>query len=234
MNSPVNNNDLPVRAASGAVMALVALLGIWLGGAVFTIAVLAIGAGIYYEFAALIRKGGSGSFPSVMAYFLGAIYIGLAIITLIFFRHKDGNGVETFFLILIVVVTDVGAYFAGRSIGGPKLAPRISPNKTWAGLIGGMVAAAIVWIGYNIAVQEQPVYMALVGGAAMAFIAQMGDLLQSAMKRLAGVKDSGNILPGHGGLFDRADGMVAVFFIIGLTHIILILRYFGIAGYLGL
>ena len=132
------------------------------------------------------------------------------------------------------MVTDIGAYFAGRSIGGPKLAPRISPNKTWAGLIGGMVAAAIIWTGYNIAAQLQPVYMALVGGALMAFVAQMGDLLQSAMKRLAGVKDSGNILPGHGGLFDRADGMVAVFFIIGLTHIILILRYFGVAGYFGL
>lgn len=215
-------------------MAIVALLGIWLGGAVFTIAVLAIGAGIYYEFAALIRKGGNGSFPAIATYILGALYIGLAIITLIFFRHKDGSGLETLFLILVVVVTDVGAYFAGRTIGGPKLAPRISPNKTWAGLIGGMVAAAIIWTGYNLAAQLQPVYMALVGGALMAFVAQMGDLLQSAMKRLAGVKDSGNILPGHGGLFDRADGMVAVFFVIGLTHIILILRYFGVAGYFGL
>ena len=234
MNSPVKNSDLPLRAASGVAMAIVALLLIWLGGAVFTIAVLAIGTGIYYEFAALIRKGGNGSFPCVAAYILGAIYIGLAIITLIFFRHKDGSGLEIFFLILVVVVTDIGAYFAGRSIGGPKLAPRISPNKTWAGLIGGMVAAAIVWTGYNVAAQMQPAYMAFVGGALMAFVAQMGDLLQSAMKRLAGVKDSGNILPGHGGLFDRADGMVAVFFIIGLTHIILILRYFGVAGYFGL
>lgn len=234
MSGHIKNSDLPLRAASGIAMAIVALLGIWLGGAVFTIAVLAIGAGIYYEFAALIRKGGNGSFPAIATYILGALYIGLAIITLIFFRHKDGSGLETLFLILVVVVTDVGAYFAGRTIGGPKLAPRISPNKTWAGLIGGMVAAAIIWTGYNLAAQLQPVYMALVGGALMAFVAQMGDLLQSAMKRLAGVKDSGNILPGHGGLFDRADGMVAVFFVIGLTHIILILRYFGVAGYFGL
>ena len=80
MKSPAKNSDLPLRAASGIAMAAIALLGIWLGGAVFTIAVLAIGAGIYYEFAALIGKGGNGSFPAMAAYILGALYIGFSAI----------------------------------------------------------------------------------------------------------------------------------------------------------
>ncbi|WP_438726354.1 phosphatidate cytidylyltransferase [Parasphingorhabdus sp. DH2-15] len=234
MSNIAKNSDLPLRAVSGVIMAAIALLGIWIGGAVFTLAVSLIGVGIYWEFAALVRKGGNGNFPAIPAYLLGAIYIGLAVITLIFFRHKDDSGLETLFLLLVVVATDIGAYFAGRALGGPKLAPRISPNKTWAGLIGGMVAATIVWTGFNIASNGQALHIALVGGAMMAFVAQMGDLLQSAMKRRAGVKDSGTVLPGHGGLFDRTDGMVAVFFVVGLTHITLILQYFGIAGFLGL
>lgn len=234
MNRIAQNSDLPVRAASGVAMGAAALLGIWLGGSVFTIAAFAIGLGIYWEFAGLVRKGGNGKIPAFLAYTLGALYIALAVITLIFFRHKDGNGLETLFLLLVVIGTDIGAYFAGRAIGGPKLAPRISPNKTWAGLIGGMVAATIIWTGFNVATDAQSLPIAITSGALMAIVAQMGDLMQSGMKRRAGVKDSGHILPGHGGLFDRADGMVAVFFVIGLTHIVLILRYFGISEYFGL
>jgi len=226
IESPSKNSDLRVRAISGVAMAVVAIFCIWAGGVFFSLAVLAIGVGVYFEYAGLIRKGGSGIFPTWLAYPLGLIYVGLAVLTLIFFRDKDISGLETLFLLLVVVATDVGAYFSGRSIGGAKLAPRISPNKTWAGLIGGMIAAAIVWLGFNLATDGQSAGLALVSGAMMAIVAQLGDLLQSAMKRNAGVKDSGSLLPGHGGLFDRTDGMLAVFFVIGLTHIVLIWEYF--------
>lgn len=111
-------------------------------------------------------------------------------------------------VMLVTWSTDIFAYFAGRSIGGPKLAPRISPNKTWAGLIGGMAGAGVVsgatawYFGLG-----SPFLWA---GAPMGLIAQGGDLYESWLKRRAGVKDSGTLLPGHGGALDRLDGLLPV------------------------
>jgi phosphatidate cytidylyltransferase len=123
-----------------------------------------------------------------------------------------------------IIAVDVGAYFAGRAIGGPKIAPRISPSKTWAGLGGGTLLAALVGVlvelfdigpaavipGYTLL----NLGMAVLAGALIAVIAQSGDFFESWMKRRAGVKDSGHLIPGHGGLFDRLDGFIAVFFVL--------------------
>lgn len=113
-----------------------------------------------------------------------------------------------FWVLVVTWSTDIFAYFAGRAIGGPKLAPKISPNKTWAGLIGGMAGASFA--GWGVAL-----YFELGGpftwlGATMGLVAQIGDLYESWEKRRAGVKDSGNLLPGHGGILDRLDGLLAV------------------------
>jgi phosphatidate cytidylyltransferase len=131
-----------------------------------------------------------------------------------------------------VIGTDVGAYFAGRSIGGPKIAPKISPSKTWSGLVGGMIGAglfmnavqaAIYWARpaegtYDISLGYS--WTGLAGtGFALAAVAQAGDFFESWMKRRAGVKDSGRLIPGHGGLFDRTDGLIAVAFVAGLISI---------------
>ena len=113
-----------------------------------------------------------------------------------------------YWLMVVTWATDICAYFAGRSIGGPKLAPRISPNKTWAGLIGGIAGAAV--FGYLIAHLLELGYPFLYIGGAMAVLAQAGDLYESWVKRRAGVKDSGTILPGHGGVLDRLDGLLPV------------------------
>jgi phosphatidate cytidylyltransferase len=113
-----------------------------------------------------------------------------------------------FWLMLVTWSTDIFAYFAGRSIGGPKLAPRISPNKTWAGLFGGMAGAAVVGALAAWQFGLDPVF--LYAGAPLAFLAQMGDLYESRVKRRLGVKDSGSLLPGHGGVLDRADGLLPV------------------------
>jgi phosphatidate cytidylyltransferase len=122
-----------------------------------------------------------------------------------------------------VVATDVGAYFAGRAIGGPKIAPAISPSKTWAGLGGGIVGASLVgWIGARLvgAGEGDELFTGLTDiilfGVLVAVIAQAGDFFESWMKRRAGVKDSGKLIPGHGGLFDRLDGLLAVLFVIAL------------------
>ncbi len=117
------------------------------------------------------------------------------------------NGL-VFWVMVVTWATDILAYFAGRAIGGPKLAPRVSPNKTWAGLIGGMVGAGLA--GWAIAwLFELGSPFAWIG-APMAVIAQIGDLYESLVKRRAGAKDSGAILPGHGGVLDRVDGLLAV------------------------
>jgi phosphatidate cytidylyltransferase len=113
-----------------------------------------------------------------------------------------------FWAMLVTWSTDIFAYFAGRSIGGPKLAPKISPNKTWAGLIGGMAGAAIVGAvaAYLFGLDN----WFLLAGAPMGLLAQLGDLYESRVKRRLGVKDSGSLLPGHGGVLDRVDGLLPV------------------------
>lgn len=113
-----------------------------------------------------------------------------------------------FWVMIVTWATDIFAYFAGRSIGGPKLAPTISPNKTWAGLIGGMAGAGVAGAGTAILLDIGHPFVWL--GAVMGLLAQGGDLYESWLKRRAGVKDSGRILPGHGGVLDRVDGLLPV------------------------
>jgi phosphatidate cytidylyltransferase len=138
----------------------------------------------------------------------GVLYAGLPAICLLFLREQPQGIALTLWTLAVVWATDIGAFFAGRAIGGPKLAPAISPNKTWAGLAGGMVAAAILGavIEYAAALPTKLAFL----GAAMAILAQLGDLYESWLKRRAGVKDSGFLLPGHGGVLDRLDGLVPV------------------------
>ncbi len=143
--------------------------------------------------------------------FAGVFYIALALLTAIWLRaHNDGI-ILFFWLAAMVVATDIGAYFSGRSIGGAKLAVKISPNKTWAGLFGGMIAAAIVSaiFAYNMTSNISDIYYFAVLAMVIAAIAQMGDLLESWMKRKSNHKDSSNMIPGHGGVLDRFDGFLA-------------------------
>jgi phosphatidate cytidylyltransferase len=144
----------------------------------------------------------------------GMLYVGLPVLSL-FYIHDQYDGIDlSFWSLSIVWATDIGAYFAGRAIGGPKLAPVWSPNKTWAGLIGGMVSAIVVGFALTMVLHVQLRLAALSGFLAIA--AQLGDLFESQMKREAGVKDSGRLLPGHGGVMDRLDGAVPVLCIVAL------------------
>jgi phosphatidate cytidylyltransferase len=138
----------------------------------------------------------------------GIAYVAFPALALLFLRDQPDGILLTIWTLATVWVTDIGAYFAGRSIGGPKLAPTVSPNKTWAGLIGGVVAALVLglllWQFAGL-----PLQLAF-ASPILAVIAQIGDLYESWLKRQAGVKDSGTILPGHGGVLDRLDGLVPV------------------------
>jgi len=139
----------------------------------------------------------------------GIPYAGLGGIALLWLRLQPGVGlIDTLYLILIVTGTDIGAYAMGRLIGGPKLAPLISPGKTWSGAVGGLVIGAGCATGFAYALHwGTPLAFGI--GLVLSCIAQAGDLLESAIKRKLGVKDSGRTIPGHGGLFDRLDGFLA-------------------------
>jgi len=144
---------------------------------------------------------------------LGLAYAGMPVIALIFLREQPHGFLLALWTLVIVWATDIGAYFAGRSFGGPLLTPRLSPKKTWSGLIGGAVAALIV--GAALAVGGGLPSLCLWLGAPLAVLAQAGDIYESSLKRKAGVKDSGKLLPGHGGLLDRLDGLVPVATFVG-------------------
>jgi phosphatidate cytidylyltransferase len=140
----------------------------------------------------------------------GFVYAAAAEIASVLVRLDQTDGLAALILILLVVwVTDIGGYFAGRGIGGPKLWPRVSPKKTWAGAIGGFAASLVVAGGYA-ALGLGKTGPILLLGAILSITSQLGDLFESAVKRHFGVKDSSHLIPGHGGLMDRLDGFVAV------------------------
>lgn len=138
----------------------------------------------------------------------GLFYVGLPVVALLWLRHDALWGLVTvLWLFATVAAVDTGAYFAGKTIGGPKLAPLISPNKTWAGLGGGVLAAGFCGL-IAAMILGTDVISAVAFSMVLAPVAQIGDIAESAVKRYFGVKDSGAILPGHGGILDRIDGLV--------------------------
>ncbi len=170
---------------------------------------LAAGAGLIGLFTARSHGRAIG-----MAAAIGLLYCGLPAIALIWVRGLTLGLPATIFLLVAVWSTDIAAYFSGRAFGGPKLAPAISPNKTWAGAFGGIIGAMAICGGLaaaylaSVAGQGVGLFIGLAGGLSVLSI--IGDLFESWLKRRAGVKDSGTILPGHGGVLDRLDGLVPV------------------------
>lgn len=223
-------SDLGIRTISGVIMMSVAIAAIWLGGYAFMGLVILVGLGVFWEFSRLVL-GFAATVPARAAWLIGGlVYVGLACFTLLMFSAPFFGMTPAILLIAGVIGTDVGAYFAGRTIGGPKIAPKISPSKTWSGLVGGMIGAgllmiaiqALIYWGRVDARDHSDIYLTqgwqklALTGVVLAVIAQMGDFFESWMKRRAGVKDSGGLIPGHGGLFDRTDGLIAVAFVAGL------------------
>ena len=191
------------RTLAAMAMIALALVAAVLGGYVFAVFVAAVATMMYFEWSRLVRGWGAGW---LVAGFVYALVPSLAVLWL---REVPYLGLSLIVWVFVIVwSTDIGAFFAGRAIGGPKLAPSISPNKTVAGLVGGMVSAGLAgwaWADFS---GLLPVFLWL--GAPLAAAAQAGDLFESWLKRRANAKDSGTWLPGHGGLLDRVDGLVAV------------------------
>lgn len=156
--------------------------------------------------AAVVAIGPAGPGPRWIG--LGVLYVALPCVILIWLRDTVGRN-TCYWLFALVWATDVGAYAFGRLIGGPKLAQRISPKKTWAGLIGAAACAAAVGAFVSLLLRGGPFWPLAAISAGLALVAQAGDLFESWVKRQFGVKDAGNIMPGHGGLLDRVDGLLA-------------------------
>lgn len=201
-------------ALSGGCAALVAAVA--LDSDFLTLAVLG-GAGVLI--APLVAGFSRGKMPAL--YTIGFPAISLSCICWVWLRVMPEGREMVLWLMGVVWATDTGAYFVGRMIGGPRLAPTISPNKTWAGLLGGMSAAAGIaaLVGTSLGGSGPP--LALLG-AGLAVVAQTGDLAESALKRHAGVKDSGRMIPGHGGILDRVDGLMPVALVL-----VLLSAFFG-------
>jgi len=199
---------LQKRVISGLVMITLALFCVLAGGMWFTALVLLAAVQMVREWDGLVEHSGPGW------KWAGFAYVGLPCLALLWLR-----GVETdvpnagmklvLYLMFVVWATDIGAYFAGKRIGGPKLAPRISPSKTWAGLLGGMaLAGGVGLLCATFTPYPSGVSACVWVGLLLAVVSQGGDLFESWLKRQAGVKDSGTLIPGHGGLLDRIDGML--------------------------
>lgn len=188
------------RATAPGVAAL-AIAGICLIAGRFEAALAVLGAGLVVV--ALLspeRRGWSSG---------GFLYAAAAEVASVLVRQNPASGFAALFFVLLVVwAADIGGYFAGRGIGGPKLWPRVSPKKTWAGAIGGFAGSlAVAALFAASGAGKTGPLLAL--GAGLSVISQLGDLFESAVKRRFGVKDSSHIIPGHGGLMDRLDGFVA-------------------------
>ncbi len=227
-------SDLGIRTISGVIMMSVAIVAIWLGGYAFMALVVLVGLGVLWEFSNLVLRFTDRTSARALWLSGGLFYVGLACFTLLMFSTPFFGMTPAILLIAGVIGTDVGAYFAGRTFGGPKIAPKISPSKTWSGLGGGMLGAGIAMIAIQALIywgrvdarDHSDIYLAYswkglaLTGFALAAVAQTGDFFESWMKRRAGVKDSGRLIPGHGGLFDRTDGLIAVAFAAGLIIVV--------------
>lgn len=246
-----SGSELAKRVASAVVLAPIVLAVAWYGGMPFIIGALALGLGIFIEWAGmagvarapanlvlalsaiaavvvLVAAGEPGyamlilaviAAASVTLHFQGdrhrwtawgILYAAAIAISLIVLRgDPDFGRIAVFWLFFVVWATDVMAYFAGRAIGGPKLWPAVSPKKTWSGAVGGLIGAMVFgslvawWFG--LATLVPLVFVA----AVLSAVSQAGDLFESAIKRHFGVKDSSHLIPGHGGLMDRVDGLAA-------------------------
>lgn len=193
--------NLVLRVLAALVLIPVAVGAAYAGGWLWLGLVTLVSVGLFFEWRGIV-----GQRPGWIA--LGLAYALAALAASVLVRRDAEWGFAALMFILLVVwMTDIGGYFAGRGIGGPKLWPRVSPKKTWAGAAGGTLLSVLVAIGFALFGLGRMAPLVLVA-IVLTVLSQAGDLFESAIKRRFGVKDSGRMIPGHGGLLDRLDGYV--------------------------
>lgn len=213
-------SNLHIRIISGLIMAPLAGSAIVAGGWYFGAFILIGLFPALYEWAKMCEN----TARQYLMMAAGAVYISLTFGSYIFLRFGFEQGAWLALgIILCVWASDIGAYFTGKKFGGPKLAPHISPNKTWSGFAGAVFSCGIAmmilvalgphiepWLATDLGLRPRHVWGVFAVGCAMGAIGQAGDLLISALKRRKGMKDAGAIIPGHGGILDRIDSLMLV------------------------
>jgi phosphatidate cytidylyltransferase len=203
--------DLWLRVASAVVLAPVAVAAAYLGGPWFIGVWLLAAAGVLWEWMGLLAAARSLSGAARAGWIaLGACYAGAMLAAPLVIRGDATLGfVAMIFLFAVVWATDIAAYFAGRLLGGPKLWPAISPNKTWSGALAGAIAGTAAGVAVAAVGGIKPIGPIVIVSVLLSVAAQFGDLCESALKRRFGVKDASHVIPGHGGFMDRLDGFLA-------------------------
>ncbi len=202
---------IPTVSLIGALILLVAGFGLWAIGLVFISALIA----------GVERFRRSGVIWSVF----GLLYIALPVLATQFVR-SDAAGFTSpafqrfLFVVLVVVAADVGAYLGGSKLRGPKIAPKLSPNKTWSGFFSGLIFACIVGM-VSMAIFGKPIIWGLLLAPPISIISVVGDFFESGLKRRLNVKDTGQLLPGHGGLLDRLDALMAAMSIFAVVLLLI-------------
>lgn len=199
------DDDFPVRLASGLVLAPAALIVAWIGGAIFVAFWAAAALLIAWEWTKLVARGDNRGLWLAA----GALYAVVTLLAPLTLRADAGYGfLAIVFLFAIVWMTDIMGYMVGRAVGGRKLWPAISPNKTWSGAIGGVAGALVAGLGVA-TWGALPLVPIAILAMILSMVAQGGDLLELAIKRKFGAKDTSDLIPGHGGVMDRLDGFIA-------------------------
>jgi phosphatidate cytidylyltransferase len=213
-NEPGGPSNLALRWGSSLVLAPIVVGIAYLGGWPFVLFWTLAACLVLWEWTRLVQRSGASASQTTVGFALwmiaGLVYAGVILLAPVIVRRDPALGFTAIiFLFAVVWATDVFAYFVGRALGGPKLAPTISPKKTWTGALGGTLGAFIAGL-LVVKLAGVPLTAALaVLTLALSIVSQAGDLLESAIKRRFDAKDSSHLLPGHGGLMDRLDGFLA-------------------------
>ncbi|MEQ9115477.1 MAG: phosphatidate cytidylyltransferase [Rickettsiales bacterium] len=202
------SKNMLVRIATSLVLAPLVLTIIYFNNIIFDFMMFSLAGIMFYEWYELTVKNNHQS--PVKWKLVGILYVGLPCTALIWIIDQSNGHIVVLWILMVVWATDTFAYFFGKLIGGPKLAPRISPNKTWSGLIGGISGAALVGFFMKDYLFKQDHLLFISLNIILAIYAQIGDLIESWVKRRFNFKDSGSIIPGHGGILDRVDGLTIV------------------------
>jgi len=197
-------SDLGIRLLSAIVMIPPVIAAIHFGSPYFDILLVVGGAILVYE----LHAASGGKFGWTVA---GTGYVALALAAMLFMRAEGGHGaLGMYWMFVLVWAADSVAYFVGRAVGGPRLAPMISPKKTWSGFFGALAGAALAGAAFAVYIGKSDIWGLVLVSGFLGGVGQMGDLLESWFKRRFDRKDMSGLIPGHGGLFDRVDGLLAV------------------------
>jgi CDP-diglyceride synthetase len=198
-------SNLRSRIISGLIMLIVGITAIYFSKALFFLLVISLVILMTSEWLEITKTAPKDD--KKKWHLIGFFYILLPIFSVLQLREYDSD--ILFWMFAVIVATDTFAYFAGKNLGGPKLMPNVSPNKTWTGLAGGVVASIIIGFLSSFMFAGSALFFIFIS-AILSVLGQVSDLLESKVKRIFGVKDSGSIIPGHGGILDRFDAMVLV------------------------